>query len=68
MCHADVSVTATSAGLKGFSSDSPKNSAERNTKTMTKFAIVGWPAAQAAGDWPLCSYQVDSRLLGNWEI
>src|SRR3954471_12662729 len=28
--------SATSAGLKGFSSDSPKNSAERNTKTMTK--------------------------------
>src|SRR3954452_16987138 len=28
--------SATSAGLKGFSSDTPKNSAERNTKTMTK--------------------------------
>src|SRR3954451_16629036 len=28
--------SATSAGLKGFSSDSPKNSAERNTKAMTK--------------------------------
>ena len=26
--------SATSAGLEGFSSDSPKNSAERNTKTL----------------------------------
>jgi hypothetical protein len=28
--------SAISAGLKGFSSDSPKNSAECNMKTMTK--------------------------------
>jgi hypothetical protein len=28
--------SAISAGLKGFSSDSPRNSAERNTTTMTK--------------------------------
>lgn len=28
--------SATSAGLKGFLSDSPKSSAERNTNTMTK--------------------------------
>jgi len=28
--------SATSAGRKGFSSDSPKNSAERNTTTMTE--------------------------------
>src|SRR5262245_58580084 len=31
--YKDAYRLATSVGLKGFSSDSPKNSAERNTKT-----------------------------------
>jgi hypothetical protein len=32
----DLGGTIDFSGLKGFSSDSPKNSAESNTKTMTK--------------------------------
>src|SRR5881394_3009480 len=33
--------SATSAGLKGFSSDSPKNSADRNTKVAARGTHVG---------------------------
>ena len=29
-------------GLKGFSSDSPKNSAERNTKTSERLSATEW--------------------------